>query len=282
MGRNASRAGGEDAPTDDGLAIPGVGPWARRKYHFLTRYLDAFTVAMRSKWPELHYVDLFSGSGIARIKSTNELVFGSPLLAARLATPFTQLHVCDADPANVSALRHRLAAYSFAKPPEIVLGDANVMIESVLSSVPPRGCLCMTFADPFGLHLDFETVRAIASRRSDLVVLIADNMDALRNWAAYYENDPQSNLDRFMGEPGWRELLKGSPTEHQAVRLRKRYRERLATLGYAHFAEVRVQNSQDRDIYTLLYASKSAVGAHLWNRIAQIDESGQRSLPFGD
>jgi three-Cys-motif partner protein len=140
----------------------------------------------------------------------------------------------------------------------------------------------MTFADPFGLHLDFETVRAVSAKRSDLVVLIADNMDALRNWAAYYEKDPQSNLDRFMGEPGWRALLKEGPANRQAERLRRRYRERLESLGYAYFAELQVQNSQDRDIYTLLYASKSEVGVRIWNRTSQVDEGGQRSLPYND
>lgn len=85
----------------------------------------------------------------------------------------------------------------------VVCGDANEHISHLLDRVPPKDALCVAFADPFGLHLDFSTVRHIADRRCDLIILLADNMDALRNWATYYDDNPDSTLDRFMGEPGW-------------------------------------------------------------------------------
>jgi three-Cys-motif partner protein len=269
-----------DLPVDDGMEIPVVGPWSRRKYHFLGRYLNAFTTAMKDKWRELHYVDLFAGAGIARIKTTDELVYSSALLAARTRFPFTRLHLCDSKQSNVEALRRRLAVLPLANTPRLLLGDANDKIDELLSQVPTRHALCMTFADPFGLHLDFDTVKAVATRQSDLVVLIADNMDALRNWEAYYDGNPNSNLDRFMGEPGWRDIFKSTSPDRQAAGLRKRYRERLETCGYAHFAEIRVQNQSDRDIYTLLYASKSKAGLTIWNGISMKDEGGQMGLNF--
>ncbi len=269
-----------ESPADDRLKMPIVGPWSKRKYHFLGRYLDAFTVAMRGKWKELHYIDLFAGAGLARIRNTDEIVRGSPLIAANLKVPFTQVHLCDADPENVAALQSRIKNFAFAKPPRIVCGDANAIVSEVLRAVPRRDALCMTFADPFGLHLDFETVEAVAQLQSDLVILFADNMDALRNWASYYLANPNSTLDRFMGEPGWRQILQGSPADRGAERLRARYHEKLRALDYAHFADLKVQNSQDRDIYTLLYASKAKAGIRIWNNVSQIDEGGQRFLQF--
>lgn len=190
------------SPADDGLAIPEVGAWSKRKYHFLGRYLSAFTVAMRPHWSQLHYIDLFAGAGFARVRGTGELVLGSPLLAATTATPFTQLHLCDRDPKNTSALAARLAKLDFATSPRILTGDANEMVDELLEPIPRRDALCMSFADPFGLHLDFAAVERIATLKGDLVLLFADNMDALRNWAAYYKANPASSLDRFMGEPG--------------------------------------------------------------------------------
>lgn len=272
-----------NAPTEDGLAIPSVGPWSKRKYHFLSRYLSAFTMAMRNKWPELHYVDLFAGAGLARIRDTNELVFGSPILAATTPVPFTQIHACDRDIENVKALQARLSRLSLPNPPRVIHGDANEKIVDLLARIPHRGALCMSFADPFGLHLDFSTVEAVSKLNGDLVLLFADNMDALRNWAAYYKSNPQSTLDRFMGEPGWRDLLETVGADQAASRLRKRYEDRLRErCRYSFFAYQRVQNSRDRDIYTLVYATKAKAGIKIWNNVAGIDEQGQRSFVFNE
>lgn len=265
-------------PEDDGFKLPEVGPWAKRKYHFLGRYLSAFTVAMREKWPQIHYIDLFAGAGFARIKGSNEVVLASPFLAASTRHPFTMMHFCDADQSNIAALQHRMRTHCPNRPHTIVHGDANDVIHRVLANVPQRGSLSVTFADPFGLHLDFDTVRALAGRRSDLIVLLADNMDALRNWQTYYVQNPHSSLDRFMGEPGWRETLQSTPTSRQAQVLRERYEAQLKSVGFKHVEHEPVQNASGRDIYKLLFASADEAGVKIWRGVSRKDEGGQNKL----
>jgi three-Cys-motif partner protein len=269
-------------PHDDGLVIPEVGPWAKRKYHFLGRYLHAFTKAMREKWDELHFIDLFAGAGYAQIRTTNEIVFSSTILAATRIHPFTQIHACDRDPTKLGALKARLGKLKLTKPPHLILGDANTVIDSLIQSIPRQGALCVTFADPYGLHFDFETVKKIAALKSDLILLFADKMDALRNWEDHYRDNPSSSLDKFIGEPDWREVLATSPADHKAERLRKRYMKRLKTeCGYEFFDDhIRVQNSHGQDLYSLVFASKSPAGLTIWRGISIIDEGGQRELPF--
>jgi len=68
-------------PTDDGLYIPEVGDWSADKHHFLWRYLNAFTTAMKDKrWSGLHYIDLFAGAGIERLKESKRLDWGLSLI----------------------------------------------------------------------------------------------------------------------------------------------------------------------------------------------------------
>jgi three-Cys-motif partner protein len=265
-------------PAEDGLVTPEVGQWSRRKYHFLGRYLRAFNTAMREKWPRRFYIDLFAGAGFARIKGTSEVVASSAVLAANVEHRFTEMRLCDRSVANGEALRERLGSARSATPFRVIAGDANDKIGELLAGIPTRGALSVTFADPFGLHLDFETVRQIAAVRSDLIILLADNMDALRNWATYYFNNPESSLDRFMGESGWRDLLAQTPSERQATALRTRYEARLQSLGYQEFSFERVQNETGRDIYTLLFASRHAAGKRIWDNVSKVDESGQRRL----
>lgn len=69
-------------------------------------------------------------------------------------------------------------------------------------------------------------------------------MDALRNWAAYYKDNPESNLDRFMGEPGWRKALANSPGDKLAEKLRKSYIEQLKTIGYNYFDTKPIKNTK--------------------------------------
>ncbi len=82
-------------PVDDGQYIPTVGQWSSDKHYYLSRYMDAFTTSMRGKWGALHYIDLFAGAGIERLKESKALEWGSPMLAARVPFPFSRLHRTD-------------------------------------------------------------------------------------------------------------------------------------------------------------------------------------------
>ena len=62
-------------PKDDGLFIPEVGEWSKDKHYFLARYIDAFTTAMKNKkWSGLHYIDLFAGAGVERLKDSGNFI----------------------------------------------------------------------------------------------------------------------------------------------------------------------------------------------------------------
>jgi len=75
-------------PKDDGFDIPTVGQWSHDKHYFLWRYIDAFTNAMKNKW-ELHYVDLFAGSGVEKLEDSGQLEWGSPMFSGS-GTPSVQ------------------------------------------------------------------------------------------------------------------------------------------------------------------------------------------------
>lgn len=265
-------------PHDDGLVLPGVGQWAKRKYHFLQRYLTLFSSGMKNKWSELHYIDLFAGSGFAKLQGSAEVVSGSPVIAANVQDPFTCIHLCEQDSRLANALETRL---SHATPPvnyRVVNGDANQCVSHLLADIPRRGALSIAFVDPYGLHFHYETARAIAERRTDLLVLLADRIDASRNWATYYRDNEASSLDKFLGDPSWRDLFNGKSASALVETFRELYMSRLEQFGYRFFDWQRVRNSRDADIYLLLYASPHPTGLQFWRRASQIDEHGQRGL----
>lgn len=188
---------------------------------------------MKNKWPERHYIDLFAGAGYARIRGTGEVVETSTVIAAKVRDAFTRLHLCEANQSKSNALRTRLrpieGRYSIHQ------GDANSLVGEILSGIAERGTLCTCFVDPFGLNFHYETAKKVATKQCDLIVLLPDHMDVVRNWKDYYEDNPNSNLDSFMGEAGWRTEFAREGNQGVASRFRERYTSRLRELGYLHF-----------------------------------------------
>jgi three-Cys-motif partner protein len=267
-------------PTDDGLPIPEVGAWSREKHHFLRRYIDAFTTAMRGKrWSGLHYIDLFAGAGIERIEKSSDLEWGSPMIAAQAKHPFCQLHLCEMEAVKLSALRQRLVRVRPTAPDQCLHGDANARVSEIVATIPAKA-LSLAFLDPYGLHLSYATLRALARVRADLIVFFPDRLDALRNWRAYYWDDPESNLDAVLG-PGsnWRGVVLGAPDHARSAAFLRLYVDQIRKLGYGQFEWEGIPSHASR-LYWLIFCSKSAVGARIWRGVAEKKPGGQRSFGF--
>lgn len=266
-------------PVDDGLVKSEVGTWARRKHHFIGGYINAFTTAMKGKrWGALHYIDLFAGPGMAAVRGGG-LEWGSPVLAATARYKFHQIHACELEADNVAALKSRLAAFPQPQPPSVIQGDANEKVREIIACIPGDS-LSLALVDPWNLDgLRFETLGELAKRRCDLIVYFPDHLDALRNLEVY-KQDPESSLSRYMGSPEWVSAIEGVARENQGERLLEFFKGRLGSLGYEHFAEKRIERTDTRRLYMLVFGSKHPKGREIWLNVAAKDYEGQRDLPF--
>lgn len=87
----------------DGLIARESGEWAGDKLFYVARYMDIFTGSMKNKWAHRAYIDLMSGPGLCVVPSTGREFDGSPLLALKTKTPFTDVLLVEADPINFYA-----------------------------------------------------------------------------------------------------------------------------------------------------------------------------------
>jgi three-Cys-motif partner protein len=265
-------------PVDDGLVKADVGTWAKRKHYFIGRYINAFTTSMRGNWKSLHYVDLFAGSGMEMVRD-GDLDWGSPLLAATARFKFSQLHLCELDRSGFEALEARLNAFPQPSPPQLLCGDANEKVHEVIPALPSDG-LTLALVDPWRLDdLRFETLAALAQRRCDLIVFFPDHLDALRNLETY-RGKADSPLSKYFGSADWEAAIEGVAKENLGERLLEFFKGRLRTLGYEFFAETRIQRTDTRRLYMLVFASKHERGAEIWRGISMKDFDGQRDLKF--
>jgi hypothetical protein len=59
---------------DDGLFLPEIGEWGEEKHSVVALYAKLFSTGMKGKWDERVYLELYAGSGFAKIKHTSRII----------------------------------------------------------------------------------------------------------------------------------------------------------------------------------------------------------------
>lgn len=172
---------------DDGLPAEEVGAWAVEKHNYLRRYLDISRGARQkflgSRGAGATFIDLFCGTGRARIRETGQWIDGSAIAAWKTGEGgngrFSEVLVSDIDETRRKACVQRLRRLG-ADVRELG-GPAIGAAEEVISVVHPRG-LHFAFLDPYNLaELDFSIIKTLSKlKRIDMLIHISA-MDLQRN-----------------------------------------------------------------------------------------------------
>jgi len=228
-------------------------------------------------WPAgVIYVDLFAGPGVCTIKGSGRRLPGSPLIAARSPKPFRDILLCEKDDARADACENRIHRIAPNASVTLFRGDCNEKIRDIARHVP-HGALTLAFIDPQGLDVEFDTVGLLAKcGRVDLLILIADAVDFVRNVDRYLA-DENSELDRFLGaDANWRAL--GNTEGPQARRfVATVYENQLRQLGYIKFGHKTIHATKG-PLYRLIFASKHPRGLEFWEKVTRKEAGGQKDL----
>ena len=221
---------------DDGLETPEVGSWAEEKYRIVGLYDRLFSTGMKRKWDCRVYIDLYSAAGHARIKGTQKIIAGSPLIAMSVPTAFDKYILCEKKAKLMKALKQRVSMKFPEADVRYVLGDCNEKVQELLAEIPSHSkgkkVLSFCFIDPFNIGIEFKTVRALSSRIVDFLIVLAVGMDATRNEAQYTDQN-NTQIDRFLGDKAWRERWKQAHVSkiHFRHYLAQEYAKQMASLG---------------------------------------------------
>lgn len=259
--------------SDDGLIAREVGGWAETKHRLIALYDELFATGMKDKWDQRVYIDLYAGAGYNRIRGTNKIIAGSPILALTVAHAFDKYIFCDASEELLTALRQRVRRISPTANVEYVPGDCNAHITKILAAIPPASktntVLSLCFVDPFDLGIKFKTLRSLSRVYMDFLCLLALYMDANRNYSRYVAEE----VDEFLGKKTWREAWRQAQaqgTEFPTF-LAQQFADQMQTLGYippplytmkeVRFAEKNVP------LYYLALFSRSQRAYELWDEV---------------
>lgn len=277
-----------------------VGPWARKKLDGLESYLRAYTTALKNKSFHLVYIDAFAGAGKSMIRNAWEgaddqdlqllddkfleaeaqFIEGSPRRALKLENSFSQLFFFDADPGRASLLRGLQSEFPGCRI-DVRNGDANALIQDLVPQVAGRSTKGVAFLDPYGPHLHWRTLEALAATGSFEAIinfplgmainrLITRSGDIPRNWRSW--------LDNCFGGNEWEALAYSSEpnlfgeTDRQKVndaakRLLDHYVGQLKDL-FGHVASpMVVSNTRGVPIYYMLWAGPHPLGLKIAEHI---------------
>lgn len=267
--------------TDDGLPIPEVGAWAEAKYRLVSLYDKLFSTGMKNRWNERIYIDLYAGAGYNRIRGTDRIILGSPILALQVPDPFDKYIFCETAPENIRALEQRAKRISGQIPLAFIPGDCNENVATICSEIPKASkghtVLSLCFIDPFDLGLQFRTITKLSDRYIDFLVLLALHMDANRA-ASYYISGESRKVDEMLGDAEWRPRWREA--ELQAITFPKflasAFSSRMETLGYIGqpFYSMRAIRSDEKNLplYHLALFSRSSTAYDFWQQVLKYSD----------
>jgi len=258
--------------SDGGLAVP-LGRHAKEKLNWLNRYLTTFNIGMKNLWTDRIYIDLLSGPGKCLIGGKEE--DGSPLLAFKCKTPFTQYFFNDINPECIESIKNRIGDDSRVAYLNL---DCNEAVGKIIPQLPPFS-LGFCFIDPYNCEIEFDSIRKLTEgRRIDLIITF--HLGNMRRGRLTNKLEkffpPNINLDNLR-----REACSGSYINGDKIM--KAYIGGLNNIEYKNTeVSAGIRNSTGVVLYHLVFASKHKLGQKFFQISTQKSASGQLTLPWPD
>jgi three-Cys-motif partner protein len=264
----------EGPAADDGRPTRPANPATIDKLAIVRAYLQAFAIACSNNQP-FFFIDGFAGPGIDRVKTSGELLWGSPLIAAQSRPSFAKILAVDLDPAVVEVLRERVAPFGNVV---VERGDANVDLVDLMGKHIPTTRPATCLLDPAKMNLQMDTIRRVATfrtipgRLTELLVLFPTAMTLWRMMPT--DGRPpmaEATIDALFGTEEWRAVWarwEGTVTTNRGELynpLRELYLEQFRRLGYPFVdtREIRAGGQHGPLRYELVFASTNATGASI-------------------
>ncbi|MDP2202244.1 MAG: three-Cys-motif partner protein TcmP [Methylicorpusculum sp.] len=185
------------------------GSWTRIKLEALEKYLAAFNTALSRQSFTRVYIDGFAGTGRCdiTINGAKTSVDGSARRALAVNPPFNKFCFIEMDTKKMDALRYLLAEYP-EKCVDLIQDDANTALKAICNNYNWKNTRAVLFLDPYGLHVEWSTLEAIAATKaidvwylfpySGLYRQTAKNANAM-------DADKENSITRILGTDEWRQ-----------------------------------------------------------------------------
>lgn len=258
------------------LRIDEVGYWSEVKLSILEQYAKRYNQILRARKMHPIYIDGFAGAGYHLAKDSTRVIEGSPARALKVDPPFEFLHLVDIDGARVAELRRLVSGRQNV---EVHPGDCNkVLTKHVFPSISyARFERALCILDPYGLHLDWETIRMAGQSKVVEIFLnfpVMDmNMNVLWHNLDRVPDSQRLRMTRFWGDESWKQAAyESSPglfgmmeekLSNEAVA--EAFRARLKREGGFEYVPkpMPMRNTKGAIVYFLFFAAQKPVASKI-------------------
>ncbi len=267
---------------NDGLPTPEVGPWAETKYRLVRECAGVLGTSTKATWSRRVYVDLFAGAGRSRVKGTSRILAASSVQALRIPDRFDRYIFCEAERNLIEGLKLRVATDYPGVDARFVPGDVNDEVSALLDEIPRPETdardLVFCVADPCDPgRLRFDTVRLLASRLTDFLVLIPTGAGDPRGPGGFLRGG-SGKLDAFVGTVQWEGEWQRAAARHESfdLFLAGLYGAQVRALGFEHGGtedRVLVRSAErSQPLYRIGFFSKHSHGDAVWKQARKHSE----------
>jgi three-Cys-motif partner protein len=258
------------------LKLDEVGYWSEIKLDILEKYAKPYNQILRSHQLRPIYIDGFAGAGHHRSKTDGRLIEGSPIRALAVEPPFEALHFVDIDGARVTQLRNLSANHSNVF---VHQGDCNeILVQRIfpeLSFKSRQRALCIL--DPYGLHLNWQTIQAAG--KSKIIEFFLNfpvmdmNMNVLWHRSEQVAETHRDRMTKYWGDDSWGsaayETTQGLFEEFQKktsnAAVAKAFQKRLKqTAGFKYVPRpMPMRNTKGATVYYLFFAAQQPTASKI-------------------
>lgn len=268
-----------------------VGPWAKEKLEALEKYLRFYCSVLQNKGLKLVYIDGFAGAPVTTLRAASsaqskgflddaqpedqsEFVMGSPIRALGIERGFDRHYFFDLDDRRVAELDALKPVWP-KKWIFVQVGDANERIQMLMTKIGRIGDVKgVAFLDPYGPHLEWATLEALAATgKFEVIINLPIHMAINRLLAKRADRNPEweATIDRCFGTFDWRQIVypehltlfgeidtpkaDGVPDMLLELYL-KRLREIFPCVATPHL----IRDTQKKPLYYLLWAGPHVKG----------------------
>lgn len=267
-----------------------VGPWAAAKLDALEAYLKFYGTALSKQPFKRVYIDAFAGACLAKVRGSDatlesspffdepddsqaqaEFITGSPMRALNLQNGFHKHYFFDLDETRAETLR---SAATGKANVSVEVGDCNPLIRDLAPRLKSRDIRGVAFLDPYGAHLEWATLEALAQTKTMEVVINFPLAMAINRLITRSGNVPEKwakQLTACFGTDEWRTIaysrqvdLFGTEVTTKkgdvSQRLLRLYLSRLKKLFPFVATPYLIRNTRNAPLYFLIWAGPNRLG----------------------
>ena len=192
-------------------------PWTILKLQVLLSYNPVYTMTIGKRYPNMVYIDLFSGSGLSTYEDSSVPIAGSPIISLITAIePYTHVYLNDMDRRKINLLKERINflrrsnRVSDRTQIQYFNDDANRTLNDILEDLKSlERWHALVFIDPPGFEFKWNSLEKLLKLRNrlDIILLFQSYSVAIQALNHVRHGRSVKELNEFIGDSDWPDYL---------------------------------------------------------------------------